>query len=94
MASSTLHSSLRGNAFQYGTIALNSVPAVHSVCLLGRTGQTIAHSVRNAARYTLAIIFFYFLKVRSRVPNSPTGQVLETRPDGQSKLMSVTRPGQ
>ena len=30
----------------------------------------------------------------ARFPNSPTGQVSEARPDGQSKLMSVTRPGQ
>ena len=32
--------------------------------------------------------------VENRVPNGPTGQVSEARPDGQSKLMSVTRPGQ
>ena len=31
---------------------------------------------------------------RIRVPNSPTGQVSEARPVGQSELMSVTRPGQ
>ena len=31
---------------------------------------------------------------QGRVPNGPTGQVSEARPDGQSKLMFVTRPGQ
>ena len=55
---------------------------------------SIVRSIHYTLREYLSACPDLFTVAHSRVPNSPTGQVLEARPDGQSKLMSVTRPGQ
>ena len=92
---------LVGNAARHARFSsfYESTEVKKVVSSMNRYANRKQGGYRNEGSLCDAFILFRdnvecFFSLFLRVPNGPTGQVSEARPDGQSKLMSVTKPSQ